>query len=201
MGGYAPLDGTSMATPHVAGAVALLHALMPGSHWITVKNRILASAEDLSTPNNPLTVTARRLNVHRALTCNDLTLLSRVLPIRSYTRVSTGVPISIAALHINCGAPNGDVTVDVSPGGETVTLRDDGMDNDAMAGDGIYSGAWIPAEGGLFTLNVRGAPLYDSFNVDVDPDLQPGFPVKALATSGSYFVGPIDQHAGGQHRR
>jgi subtilisin family serine protease len=60
--GYASYSGTSMATPHVAGAVALYAARHAGASAATIKNAILSSA----TPTTSLagkTVTGGRLNV------------------------------------------------------------------------------------------------------------------------------------------
>jgi subtilisin family serine protease len=60
--GYASYNGTSMATPHVAGAVALYVSSNPGASVSTVKNAILNS----TVPNTSLSnkcVTGGRLNV------------------------------------------------------------------------------------------------------------------------------------------
>lgn len=43
-GRYAVLSGTSMATPHVTGAVALLRSAHPNLDWRETKNRILSTA-------------------------------------------------------------------------------------------------------------------------------------------------------------
>ena len=62
---------------------------------------------------------------------------------------SVGQPIDLAALHINCGNPNGDVVLTVDPTGESVTLVDDGAASDQAEDDGIYSGGGLLRPTGL----------------------------------------------------
>jgi hypothetical protein len=60
--GYASYSGTSMATPHVTGAVALYAATHPGASAVTIRNAVLSSA--VATPSlNGKCVTGGRLNV------------------------------------------------------------------------------------------------------------------------------------------
>ena len=73
-------------------------------------------------------------------------------PIDDSVSGSVGVPIDLSALNINCANPNGNVNVSVNPGGEIVTLVDDGLGSDQAAGDGIYWGEWTPSNTGNFTL-------------------------------------------------
>ena len=61
-GRYASYNGTSMATPHVAGAVALYWAQHPDSDAATVKERLLATATPLSSLQNRV-LSAARLDV------------------------------------------------------------------------------------------------------------------------------------------
>lgn len=60
--GYASYNGTSMATPHVAGAVALYVSSNPGASVSTVKNAILNSTVPTTSLSNKC-VTGGRLNV------------------------------------------------------------------------------------------------------------------------------------------
>ncbi len=62
VGGYASYSGTSMATPHVTGAVALYKSINPSATASQIKNAIMSSA----TPTSSLSgkcVTGGRLNV------------------------------------------------------------------------------------------------------------------------------------------
>jgi hypothetical protein len=49
-GGYANLDGTSMASPHVAGVAALIRSASPNSTPAQVRARLAAEADDLACP-------------------------------------------------------------------------------------------------------------------------------------------------------
>lgn len=66
-GGYGFLDGTSMATPHVAGVAALILSREPGLTPSQVKQRIISSAEPVLALGARST-TAGRLNAFNAVT-------------------------------------------------------------------------------------------------------------------------------------
>ena len=139
-----------MATPHVTGVAALLKAQDPGRDWRTLKNLILAGGDNVSSMTN--TISQKRLNANGALSCSNSTVFSRLRPVANTINGSIGTPIDLAALHINCGNPNGDVVLTVDPTEETVTLADDGLASDQAESDGIYSGQWTPLSPGTFTL-------------------------------------------------
>jgi subtilisin family serine protease len=65
-GGYARFDGTSMASPHVAGAAALIWSKYPGLTSIQVRDRILKNVDQVAGFNG-LVATNGRLNLFKAL--------------------------------------------------------------------------------------------------------------------------------------
>src|SRR5262249_52257339 len=66
---YAYLNGTSMATPHVAGAVALLKAYHPTMTYLDLISVILQNGTPLTSLSGK-TSTGKTLNVYGALTGN-----------------------------------------------------------------------------------------------------------------------------------
>ena len=65
-GGYTSMSGTSMASPHVAGACALVWSFAPALSYTEVRDTILNSAEALVSLDG-LCVTGGRLNIDAAL--------------------------------------------------------------------------------------------------------------------------------------
>jgi subtilisin family serine protease len=179
-GGYDTFDGTSMATPHVTGVVALLKAQDPTRDWRALKNLVLAGTVPPTQGRIP-TLTGGRLRADNSLTCSNSIVEARMRPALFETiTLGVGASLPLEAININCANPNGNVVVTVGPTGETVTLHDDGISPDEVAADGIYSGAWTASAPGSYTLTFPGR-AGDVVNVEVDAMLRPGFPTKMFA--------------------
>ncbi len=151
-------SGTSMATPLVTGVAALLKANNGSLDYRAIKNLILSSGDTIPSMQR-ITVTGKRLNAHKALTCSNSEVNARQLPVGNPVSATLGVPVTLAALHINCANPAGDVQVMVSPGNQTITLLDNGLGQDQAAGDGIYTGQWTPSINSPSTLTFPGGDV------------------------------------------
>jgi len=187
---YDTYDGTSMATPHVTGLVALLKAQDPTRDWRALKNLVLAGAVP-PVQGTLATLTSGRIYAPNSMNCSNSVVEARMRPaLFEPITLAVGGTLALEAININCANPNGNVVVNVAPSGDTVTLVDDGTGNDEVAGDGIYSGTWTATAPGTYTLTFPGR-AGDVVNVVVDPLLKPGFPARmTIAADGDGIVRP-----------
>jgi subtilisin family serine protease len=145
-GGYQYLSGTSMATPHVAGAAALAKAAFPSASAVGLKALLLGTVD----PKPALATTTSsggRLNIGNAVACSAKPQVWIDAPGPGFL-VDVGAPVSFTALAANCANPSG-VTVTATGNGAPVTL--------AARGDGVYTGTFTPTGGGAVTIAVTAS--------------------------------------------
>src|SRR5467141_442978 len=159
---YSVFSGTSMAAPHVTGAAALLKAQDPSRDWRAIKNLLLSGGDTVAAMDS--TITGKRLNAAGSLNCSNNAVHARLLPVADTISATAGNPVTLEALSINCALAVGPISVTVSPGGQTVTLADDGVAPDQAAGDGLFTALWTPPSTGSYVL---AFPWGDAVQVEV----------------------------------
>jgi subtilisin family serine protease len=164
--GYTALSGTSMATPHVAGAAALLAQQHPDYTGARLKAVLSASAK----PHADLTAFEQgsgRVDVARAITQSVVTEPTNVSIGTIQWPHDDDVPVSKALTYRNLGdtdvtlaltldtdAPDGMFTVNADevtvPAGGTAEVTVTG-DANASTADGFFSAAIVATAGGSVT--------------------------------------------------
>jgi len=170
---YKYFSGTSMATPHVAGLAALILAEHPNYSYNQVRENIITTVDPIAGLDG-LIFTGGRINANNALT-NTLTCdpsLPRLFISSPFSQfgVLQNSQTVIRAFVATCKGPinNATVIVDFSNGESSLTLYDNGISPDLVAGDGLYSGLWIPIALGDVTLTITAsAPKYGTVSRQV----------------------------------
>jgi len=119
---YGYLSGTSMASPHVAGAVALVWSQNPSWTAAQVKQKVMDSTEPYFNPLGVLISKAGRLNLFKALggsTSNNNSNLGPI-PLRIASSLSPAAPANLTKTA-NPGADKDALTG--GPGADTLMLR------------------------------------------------------------------------------
>ncbi|HAS81605.1 MAG TPA: hypothetical protein DCS43_02730 [Verrucomicrobia bacterium] len=89
---YGSKTGTSMASPHVAGAAALLFEMFPDLDWQDVR-RLLLESVDVLPALNGLCVSGGRLNVYKAIALGPVQIWHEPLP--NTMDGSAGFPVEV----------------------------------------------------------------------------------------------------------
>lgn len=153
---YGSLSGTSMATPHVSGAAALIWAQNPSFDLNKVKTLLLNTVDPLPALAGNVRY-GGRLNVNNALSCVpgnvNMNILSRSEGFSAYTKHETMVSVSLA----DCDSAITGATVSVTPanGDPSFNLLDNGVVPDETSGDGVYTGNWVPGNPGPVMVNIE----------------------------------------------
>ena len=152
---YRSLDGTSMASPHVAGVAALVFSLTNTMTYSEVRNRILFT----TTPVPALTFAtsrAGRVNAHRSLTTAGDNQLEVLITPSSGSTLLAGATVPIT-VEINDLMPVNNATVLGTISGlfTNVVFINDGSAPDTIAGDNRQSiSVNIPATPTILTLTL-----------------------------------------------
>ena len=190
--GYVSMSGTSMATPHVAGAAAILAGQHPDWTGTQLKSALTASARP--TPGlTPFEQGSGRVDVARAITQavgsvpSSVSLGTHVYPhdddkpvTKSFSYHNSGTTDVVLDLAVDTTAPAGMFTLaptrlTVPAGGEATTSVTGftGMDT----ADGTYHGA-VVATGGTTTVRTPLAIVREaeSYNLTLNHIQRPGAP-------------------------
>jgi subtilisin family serine protease len=203
---YGAFSGTSMATPHVTGLIAIIKSRFPTLDYRMIKNLVIAGGTPLASLQNK-TISGRRIrgadvNAVGSLTCVNQIVNQRLTP--QANSVSTlGQDIFLSALNINCGSSAGPITL-YSDDAQTIILEDNGHNGDVTANDGIYSLLWHPQVAGTFPLNFGNgdtltvsvlsgpeAPLYHVRDTAFSYETIAGIELKAADESVHTLVAPF----------
>jgi len=187
---YSTFDGTSMATPHVAGAVVLLRAAFPAATFTELKQRLLTAARPVSSLTGK-SVTGATLDARASLTVAadgimEIKALATPTPLRAGATANTFV--TLTDLSPVLGA-----TVDARFGTQAyVRLLDNGTAPDTVAGDGVYAAAMtVPTGATSVVLQVQASapgktPGTANFTLPIAvPPANDAFANRALITAGS----------------
>jgi len=135
---YYYANGTSMASPHVAGAAAVLASTEPNLSPKELRNRLLETAAPLSSLNGKV-VSGGMLDLNAALRVTPpeaLKMQVTLYPERPGRGENLDIGVRVSAVQPITGA-----SVQVSVSNQIyLNLSDDGRTPDQVANDGIYSG-------------------------------------------------------------
>ena len=132
---YRFADGTSMATPHVAGAAALVKAVFPNASGVGLKALLLRTVDPI-TALNGTSRTAGRLNVDHAVRCTGPQ--AWIESPANGVELNAGDPLEVRAVGVQCGSPEG-VTVTATLNGAPFALN--------PRGDGLFTATFTPSAG------------------------------------------------------
>jgi subtilisin family serine protease len=172
-GGYTSMGGTSMATPHVAGVVALMRSANPDLDVITIKQILMDSANDLGTPGEDNVYGWGFLDAFEAVTT------------------------AIAGYGVVAGAVVDDAS-GLPVAGALVTVVDSGA-RDVTDEFGAFRLTLPAGEANIMVSAFGYEDLYELLDIPADSEIQPELnlvPLPNVTLSGTVY-GPGDVPPGG----
>jgi subtilisin family serine protease len=134
---YRFADGTSMATPQVAGAAALARAVFPNASGLGLKAHLLRTVDPIAALSGA-SRTAGRLNVDHAVRCT--VPQAWIESPANGVELNAGDPLEVRVVGVQCGSPDG-VSV-------TATMNGSPLPLDAR-GDGLFTATFTPSTGAV----------------------------------------------------
>ena len=175
---YAYLSGTSMASPHTAGAAAIVKAMNPGFTPLQVGERLRVTSDNINGINPSYTdlLGKGRINLYRALTEDPPSIRGKDFVISDSTGGNNnGIPepnetVDLIFTFTNFLAPTSNATVTLTETSPYLTVV-----------DGDYA---VGALGTLDTVRNSAEP----FQVSIAGNVPPGYiaTIKLLITDGTY---------------
>ena len=165
-GGYKYEDGTSMATPFVAGAAALVKAADPNATAVGIKALLMGTADPASDLAG-VVASGGRLDASAAVHCANAGEVQIDSPGQGFV-AAAGQPLPVRVIGSDC-ADAGGVTVSAVANGSPITLT--------PRGDGLYTGTYLPSTSGAVTIQATataGTTATASVSGTVPQSIVPG---------------------------
>jgi serine protease len=176
---YTVTSGTSASTAMISGIVALLKAnpATAGLSAASVRRLVMAGGRPMASLRDT-TLSGRMVRIddtagQGVLNCQGQTVQRRVTPRANVVTVLPGNALRLEIESFTCAtATTGVITASLNTGA-TITLADDGVGADRLAGDGIFSAVWqVPAQAAdSYTVTWSQGPQMGSDSLTVNTTL------------------------------